>query len=559
MRDILASLALSAVTVACGGASSSAADTSPDVSADAAADTAADSTADGAGATPDDGSLVFGAMGPLVGDAGRGGFRFGAATAAVQIEDQLTTSDWWLWTTPKPEGLGHDTPVGDAVMGYTKALDDVTLLTDMHLDAYRFNVDWSRIEPQRGVIDEAALAHYDAVLDALVAAGIRPMLTIHHFSSPVWVDDPRDPTCEAGPTDANLCGWDDPVGGPLVVQELADHAALLADRFGDRVDEWATVNEPINYLFASYGVGYFPPGKKLVFQDVDAFIRVLRSYFAAHAALYDAIKAHDTADADGDGVAAAVGMTLSVADWEPARDNAPSDDPVDVAAAEAVRYLYHVLPVRAVTEGGLDADLDGTLEEAHPEWAHRLDWLGMQYYFRAGVTGEPALLPLVNATPCAYPLDMGACLPPEDPTWWVPSMHYEYYAPGLYLVLRDMGKRWPDLPLVVTEAGIATRVGRRRAENVVRTLEQIARAQAQGVDVRGYYHWSLMDNFEWAEGYGPAFGLYNVELSTYLRTPTEGATVLGDIAAARRVDAQTREDLGGDGPMTRTPEPAAEP
>jgi len=496
-------------------------------------------------------------VGPLVGEAGRGGFRFGAATAAVQIEDQLTTSDWWLWTTPKPQGLGHGTPVGDAVMGYAKALDDVQLLRDMHLDAYRFNVDWSRIEPQRGVIDEAALDHYDALLDALVDAGLRPMLTIHHFASPVWVDDPRDPACQAGPTDANLCGWDDPVGGPLIVQELAEHAALLADRFGDRVDEWATVNEPMNYLFASYGVGYFPPGQMLVFNDLPGFLRVLRNYLAAHAAIYDAIKAHDRTDADGDGVTAAVGMTLSVADWVPARDNAPSDDPVDVAATDAVRYLYHVLPVRAATEGGLDTDLDGTLDEAHPEWAQRLDWLGVQYYFRAGVTGEPALLPLVNATPCAYPLDMGACLPPEDPTWWVPFMHYEYYAPGLYRILRDLGARWPDLPLVVTEAGLATRVGRRRAENVVRTLEQIARAQAQGVDVRGYYHWSLMDNFEWAEGYGPAFGLYKVERSTYLRTPTEGATVLGDIAATRRVDAQRRRDLGGDGPMT--PEPDAEP
>jgi beta-glucosidase len=128
-------------------------------------------------------------------------------------------------------------------------------------------------------------------------------------------------------------------------------------------------------------------------------------------------------------------------------------------------------------------------------------------------------------------------------------MRYEYWEPGLHDVLVDFSQRWPDLPLVVSESGLATQVGRRRAQHVVRSLEQIARARDAGADVRGYYHWSLFDNFEWAEGFEPRFGLYQVDYATYARTPTEGATVLGEIAGARTLTAEQRADLGGLGPM----------
>ena len=151
------------------------------------------------------------------------------------------------------------------------------------------------------------------------------------------------------------------------------------------------------------------------------------------------------------------------------------------------------------------------------------------------------------------PLDMGACIDPPDPTHWVPSMGYEYYAPGLADVLLGFSERYPDLPLVITEAGIATEVGARRAENVVRILEQVDRAKRAGADVRGYYHWSLTDNFEWAEGFEPRFGLYKVDYATMDRTATQGANVLGEIAGARKLTAAQREQYGGTGSMT--PEP----
>jgi beta-glucosidase len=524
--------------------------------ADAARPDAAPADAAPADAAVDHFGLTFPAPGPIAGAAGRGGFRFGVSTAATQIEDQNPQDDWYWWTLPAAQGgAGHGkAPLGEAVRGYTLALDDVARLRELHVDAYRFGIEWARVEPRRGQFDEAALAHYDALIDALRAAGIRPMITIHHFANPIWVDDFRAGDCPDGPSDANLCGLGHPQGGAQVVAAMAEFAATLARRYGDRVDEWATLNEPVNYLVAAYGAAIFPPGRTDLISDFPRFMATTRDYVAAHAAMYDAIKANDTVDADGDGVAAAVGYTASVAEWVPARNHMPSDDPADVAAADRVRYVYHSLFTEAIRQGRFDTDLDGTFDEDHPEWRGKLDWLGVQYYFRAGVTGQPALIPAVHATPCFSAIDLGACLPAAEPTHWIPVMRYEYYEPGLYDVLTDFAQRWPDLPLVVTEAGIATDVGRRRAEHVVRTLEQIERARAAGADVRGYYHWSLMDNFEWAEGYAPHFGLYAVDRTTFARTPTEGATVFGRVAETRRLDAQTRATYGGLGPMT--PEPA---
>ena len=501
--------------------------------------------------------IVFGAVGSSSAPSGKGSFRFGASSAATQIEDQNTATDWYLWTEPQPQGLGISPFVGSAVDGYTMAVDDVKLLSEMHLDTYRFSMEWARIEPVKGMIDEAALQHYSDLLDALKAAGIRPNVTIHHFSNPVWVADPRDPACTGGPSDTNLCGLDDPTGGPMVVQAMADHATLLAQRFGDRVDDWATLNEPINYLLSAYGFKKGPPGQ-FDLQDITGrFMSALRNYLAAHAAMYKAIKAADTIDADGDGVAASVGLTKEAAEWVAAADGAVSTAEADVNARERILWVYQYLFIEALRQGGLDTTLTGTLDEPHPEWKDTLDWIGVQYYFRAGVTSYPGIIPVLNLTPCYTGFGEGtACIPPLDPTFVVPVMGYEHDPAGLSLVLEDFSSRWPDLPMIVTESGIATQVGARRAEVVVRDLEQIEKAKQAGADVRGYYHWSIYDNFEWALGFVPQFGLYSVDHTTYARTPTLGATVLGQIAAGRTLTGALRAEYGGNGSLT--PEPGSD-
>jgi beta-glucosidase len=497
--------------------------------------------------------ISFEAMGSLSAASGKGHFRFGVATAATQIEDHDTNTDWYVFTEPVAMGgLGKGAAfVDNAVDGYTLALSDIELLKALHVDSYRFGMEWARIEPEEGMIDEDALSHYSGVLDALVAAHIRPLVTVHHFANPVWVDDPRDTACTGGPSSKNLCGLGDPIGGPMVIAAFAAHAKLLATRFGDRVDEWGLVNEPVNYLFAAYGVGEFPPGKTLALGGdlLGQFVPVIRDYLSAYVAMYDAVKAADTVDADGDGVAANVGMSLSTEEWVPAASNKLTSNPTDVMAQGRIEYLYNHLWVDSLLEGNFDPNLDGMPSEAHPDWKGKIDWLGVQYYSRAGVT-SPGILPVVNLTPCVPPLDLGSCVPPLDPTFCVPVMQYEYDPAGLYDILTDFGKRWPSLPLVVSEHGLQTRVDDRRVENLVRGLEQIDRALAAGVDVRGYYEWSLLDNFEWALGFVPRFGLYSVDDTTYARTPTTGSVVFGGIAASRSVTSAQRSQYGGTGPLT---------
>jgi beta-glucosidase/6-phospho-beta-glucosidase/beta-galactosidase len=499
----------------------------------------------------DDGApaLTFGSYGPLSTDAGRGSFRFGASTAATQIEDMNPATDWWLWTAPAPAGLGRSPFVGDAVRGYSKVMDDVALIQQLGVDSYRFSIEWARIEPIRNQIDQTAVAHYRDELLALRAMGIHPVITLHHFSNPVWVHDPRDVDCADGPRDANLCGLGS-AGGASVIAEMAQHAGFLAETLGDLVDDWGTLNEPVNYLLAAYAIGSFPPGKVTIAQIGTAFVAVVRDFIAAHAAMYRAIKARDTVDADGDGIAAEVGLSLSVAAWQPARDNQLSTDPTDIAARDRLVALFHYLFADALVRGMLDTNLDGQPDEQHPELAGTLDWLGLQYYFRSGVTGATQLIPTTGLAPCFGGFDLGACLPPLDPTYCVPRMGYEGWPGGIHDILVAFHDRYPGLPLVVTEAGISTDVGRRRAENIVRTLEAIARARDEGVDVRGYYHWSLTDNFEWSEGFGPHFGLYSVDYTTYARTATEGADVLAAIAKSRSLTSAQRARYGGTGPMT---------
>jgi beta-glucosidase len=157
----------------------------------------------------------------------------------------------------------------------------------------------------------------------------------------------------------------------------------------------------------------------------------------------------------------------------------------------------------------------------------------------------------VDVTPCISGFGAGsACVPPLDPTYDVPVMGYEHDPTGIYGVLQDFSTRWPDLPMIVTESGIATEVGARRAEVVVRDLEQISRVRQAGADVRGYYHWSIYDNFEWSYGFVPHFGLYTVDHTTYARTPTLGATVYGEITQGRKLTSALRVLYGGDGPLT---------
>lgn len=473
------------------------------------------------------------------------GFRWGAASAAHQVEGGNTNNNWYQWET-LPEFAGNtEEPSGAATNNYELHATDADLLTNIGADIYRLSIEWSRVEPSRDVADEAEWAHYREVLETLVERGVEPMITLHHFTEPIWFNDLTDIGCESGPSDSNLCGW----SNPDAVAEFAEFSAEAGARFGDLVDQWSTFNEPGGYLLSGYLGGAFPPGISSLSKtaiDENVF-PVAEGLFAANGLAYDAVHAADTEDADGDGVSASVGFTNSIQYIVPL-DPENADD---VAAANRLQALYGYIFPDAVISGKMDRDLDGTPEESRPEWANKCDLLGYQYYFRMPVKYAKSFPP-VEVVPCDAPVlaglgltlsDVGCPQPYADD---VTDMGYEHYSPGLGLLATEIHARYPEVPLRVTEAGIATTYGKRRAENIVQQLVGLHEAIEDGAPVDGYIHWSLTDNFEWAEGFRPRFGLHTVDYDTFERTPTEGAEAFTKIIADNGIRQSMLDAYGGE-------------
>ncbi|MFN7953342.1 MAG: family 1 glycosylhydrolase [bacterium] len=496
-------------------------------------------------------------------------FVLGAATAAQQVEGGLTNTDWYQFTT-LPEFAGKTAePAGAAASSYELYDTDHQLVEDMGLDAYRFSIDWSRVMPRKGVFDEREIAHYRAVLDSVRAHGLAPYVTLHHFTNPIWVYDLTDLGCDGGPTDTNLCGW----SNPEVAAQFALFCGRMAAELGGQVDWWATFNEPNVYFLSGYTGGSFPPGlfAPLPSDISGSFSKVLDRYLSAHAQCYDAIRANDTIDADHDGAAARVGLTIATTAYEPA-DPA---DPKHVAAAEASGAPDYSF-VNGVVAGGLDRDLDGVIDEDRPAYRDKLDWLGLQYYREAKVLPLLAKYPL-SSVPCEDEitafvgplgpllLDLLGCPRAPYPDFPIPN----YTGPGPYHwggvhapealldVTRLWADRFPTTPLLITENGYGVREGdfaiggNLRAQSLVRHLAVVRQILDSGIDLRGYFHWSLIDNFEWAQGFGIRFGLYTLDRETFARTPTEAAAVLSEIAHTRRISRELLDTYGGTGALRR--------
>ncbi len=477
------------------------------------------------------------------------GFRWGVAGAAHQIEGGNTNNNWYQFETLPEFAELITEPSGEAVRGWEQYEGDAALATDLGVDVYRLSIEWSRVEPSRDVADEAAWQHYGDVIDALRARNIEPMVTLHHFTEPIWTHDLRDVDCTAGPTDANLCGWTN----PDMVAEFAEFAGDAAARFGDRVDEWTTFNEPMGYLASGWIGGAFPPGKSnLTLSSIEEnAIPTLYGMLDANAAAYAAVKAADSTDAGADGIVARVGFTNAM-NWLEPVDPA---NPDDVMASARFQALYGYTWPDATIRGLVDADFDGDPTDSHPEWAGTCDMLGYQYYNRIKVKSAPGIPPL-DALPCdalllgALGLDMetlGCPIPDADD---LTQMGYEHYPAGIRLLGAALAERYPDALLRITENGIATTTPNRRAESIVRTLTEVSAMIDDGVNVDGYIHWSLTDNFEWAEGFRPKFGLYTVDRTTFERDSNAGTETYASIVQANAIDGTLVDAYGGEGSLS---------
>ena len=424
---------------------------------------------------------------------------WGSSTAGFQVEKGDVHTDWSHWVATPGKIKNGDSPDVGGPDALAHIADDVANMTSVGLNAYRFSIEWGRLYPtladfMADTPDPMALAAYDKLLAALKVAGIKPLVTINHYSLPDYLADVTRPT--------QPYGWENAQTSQLFTQLCT----RMGTRYGDRVDWWVTINEPINLALAGYLQGSFPPG---VLLDGVRTAAVVKAQARAHVACYDALHAADTIDADGDGKAAVVSLALNMAAFNPFDPT----DPDDPGAVQRTDYVYNQWFWNAVVKGNWDDDINGDYTGPNdkmndPSLAGRADYLGVNYYLQALISAHRGvIIPIINAA--VYQADLPDPLPKTDFGW-------DIYPDGFGRVLDEAATY--GKPIVVTENGVADRADTTRARYTAEHLFQVGLAMARGDQVLGYFHWALVDNFEWASGYCPHFGLFSYDATTGTRT-----------------------------------------
>ena len=429
------------------------------------------------------------------------GFKWGSATAAHQVEGNNVNNDWWAWE--QTEGhIKQEHRSRRACNWWENAEADFDRAAQLGQNAHRLSVEWSRIEPQEGHFDNAALNRYRQMLQALHERGIEPMVTLHHFSNPLWL--------------AEMGGWEN----PRVVPLFDRFVARVVEALGEFCDLWCTVNEPNVVVFLGYIDGIFPPGK----QDFRAAMRAGRNMMRGHAAAYKRIHALQPQ--------ARVGFAHNLRIFDPAKPRSPLDRWVAGLQDRAYNRTF----LTAVSKGWWQIPLG-----FGPALRLRktLDWVGLNYYTRDVVAFDirkpDRLFGRNFHLPDAEMLDGG---------------YGEFYPEGLFRSL--MRLRRLGLPIYVTENGIPDTDDDQRPRALITHLHQTWKVIQQCVPVMGYYHWTLVDNFEWAEGWTLRFGLIEVDPETQERTPRASAYLYRDIARANAITPEIIDRYApGRGPVIR--------
>jgi beta-glucosidase len=395
-------------------------------------------------------------------------FLWGAATSSQQVEGGLMANDWFDW-----ESAGKVREAsGSAADHYARFREDFDLARRIGHTAHRFSIEWSRIEPEPGQFDETEIAHYREVLEELHARGITPVVTLFHYTLPRWA-------AQAG-------GWEN----PEVEVWFERFVKRMALEYKDLVRWWITLNEPVVQVFKGWILGQWPPGKA---NDFPTAFMVFRRMLRAHVLAYHAIHA-----VRGDAMVSVAKHSIIFTPCNPKNWR-------DRWSSRLRHYLFNNVFLDALHKGALR--VPGLFWERLPG-GRTLDFVGVNYYTRDFVqnTGNDLAGWVGNVCTLAHHSHIGKRN----------SIGWEMYPEGLAYFLREDRKY--GLPILITENGTASDDDDDRWTFILLHLWQVARAIDDGAPVIGYLYWSLLDNYEWADGFRPRFGLLGVDYDTQSRS-----------------------------------------
>ena len=386
---------------------------------------------------------------------------FGVAVSHYQVEGN-DPCDWTRWEAADRTKGGA---CGGAAGSWERYEEDAALAAGLGANAFRFSISWSRVEPRRGVFDEAALARYRRFVERLVSLGLEPVVTLHHYTHPAWFHD------------------ETPWTSPSSVEAFVLFARHAARALAPHVRLYVPFNEPLVFLLGGFLDGQIPPG----LADPRAAARALDHLFAAHAETAAVLRE----EAPG----AAVGIAHNMMDFAPDR----AGHPLDSRLARHARRVYNVAFLEAFATGRWDLRIPPftRFKGRRDALVGSLDLVGVNYYSRLHVRFPAATRVLTQ---------------------------FAYRDAAL---LSDAGRL--GLPVLVTENGLADGRDALRPAFLRSHLAALAAAEAAGVQVAGYLHWSLLDNFEWLDGYGPKFGLFSVDPATLERRPRPATEVFREL------------------------------
>jgi len=431
------------------------------------------------------------------------GFLWGASTSAYQIEgsplaDGAGPSNWHQFCHSGGRGA-HLAPGGDVACDhYHRWREDIALMRDLGLQAYRFSVSWSRILPEgRGRINQRGLDFYSRLVDGLLEAGIRPMITLYHWDLPAALDD--------------LGGW----LNPEVADWFADYAQVVCGRLADRVEHWATLNEPWVVTDQGYLHGAHPPGHA-DFREVPI---VSHNLLRAHGLGVRACRAAG---------ARQVGLVVNIEPKYPA-----SDRPEDLAATRRADAYMNRQYLDPVFLGRYPAELEEIFGDAWPRFPaadfdlirEPIDYLGLNYYSRSITHHDPgAAFGQWGSRPHPQHLrtEMDWEVFPQGLTDTLVAIQKQYGAIPIYV--NENGAAFPDPPVAPPDLQDPLRLDYFRTH-----LLAVQEAIRLGVNVKGYFAWSLLDNFEWSFGYSKRFGIVHVDFETQRRTPKASSHFLSEV------------------------------